>query len=179
MSERERDADRAKRAARVPSRAASPRGALARLASTIGSSALARFAQAGSGLLPGGAVHGDVETAIATRRGGGRPLDAATRDRIGERLGDALTDVRVHDDAGASEIARSVSARAFATGTDVYFAAGEYRPGTSDGNRLIAHELTHVVQQRDAPTSGSLRVSEPGDALELEADAAAREIGGP
>ena len=159
---------------------AKPRGhALARLVSATGNAAFARFARAGSGLLPGGAVHRDVETAIAARRGGGRPLDGATRDRLGERLGDTLGDVRVHDDTGASDLARSVSARAFTTGTDVYFAAGEYQPGTADGDRLIAHELTHVVQQRGAPTTGPLRVSEPGDALEAEADAAAREIAGP
>jgi hypothetical protein len=66
-----------------------------------------------------------------------------------------------------------VSARAFTTGTDVYFASGEYRPGTSDGDSLLAHELTHVTQQRGAPASGPLTVSEPGDAMETEADAVA------
>ena len=49
-----------------------------------------------------------------------------------------------------------MSARAFATGTDVYFAQDEYKPNTTDGDKLIAHELAHVVQQRGAPTSGPL-----------------------
>jgi hypothetical protein len=81
--------------------------------------------------------------------------------------------VRVHTDPTADALARSVSARAFTTGTDVYFAAGEYRPGSSDGDSLLAHELTHVTQQRGAPTSGPLTVSEPGDAMETEADSVA------
>jgi hypothetical protein len=71
---------------------------------------------------------------------------------------------------------RSVSARAFATGTDVYVANGEYSPGSADGDRLIAHELAHVVQQRGAPSSGPLTVSNPGDALETKADAVADEL---
>jgi hypothetical protein len=58
----------------------------------------------------------------------------------------------------------------------VYFARGEYRPGTSHGDELLAHELTHVVQQRGAPTSGPLVVSNPGDQLEAEADAASGEL---
>ncbi len=66
-----------------------------------------------------------------------------------------------------------MSARAFATGTDVYFAKGEYSPGSADGDRLIAHELAHVVQQRGAASSGPLTVSQPGDALETEADSVA------
>jgi hypothetical protein len=54
----------------------------------------------------------------------------------------------------ADRLNRSVSARAFATGTDVYVANGEYSPGSADGDRLIAHELAHVVQQRGAPRAG-------------------------
>ena len=69
-----------------------------------------------------------------------------------------------------------MSARAFATGTDVYFAKGEYKPEPADGDRLIAHELAHVVQQRGAPTTGPLTVSQPGDALESEADDVADQI---
>ena len=63
-----------------------------------------------------------------------------------------------------------------ATGTEVYFANNEYKPNTSDGDRLIAHELAHVVQQRGAATSGPLSVSEPGDSLEREADGVADQI---
>jgi hypothetical protein len=157
---------------------ARPARSLPEVASAIGNAAFGRLARMGSGLLPGGAVHPEVEQALAARRGAGRPLDTGTRERVSERLGDPLTDVRVHDDAAAGELARAVSARAFTTGADVYFAPGEHRPGTSDGDRLLAHELTHVVQQRGAPTSGPMSVSEPGDALELEAEAAAGDIAG-
>jgi hypothetical protein len=179
MGEREHDADAGREPARRPRPADAPgpeRGGLVEFAAGIGNAAFARLARQGSGLLPGGRVHRDVEDAIAARRGSGRALDAATRERIGGPLGDTLADVRVHDDAGAAGLAGAVSARAFTTGTDVYFGTGEYRPGTSDGDRLLAHELTHVVQQRGAPSSGPLTVSEPGDALEHEADAAARDI---
>ena len=82
----------------------------------------------------------------------------------------------MHTDATADGLARAVSARAFTTGSDVYFASGEYRPGSSDGDRLLAHELSHVVQQRGAPTSGPLVVSQPGDTQELEADRATDEL---
>jgi hypothetical protein len=159
--------------------AAAPADRMRDLAVSIGNAAFGRLARHGAGLLPGGRVHDGVEQAISARRGGGRALDDGTRARVGEALGDPLADVRVHDDADAAGLARSVSARAFTTGSDVFFGDGEYRPGTAEGDQLLAHELTHVVQQRGAPTSGPLEVSEPGDALEQEAEAAARDISGP
>ena len=99
-------------------------------------------------------MHPDVESAIAAARGHGRALDAPVRERVGEALDDPLTDVRVHTDEHADTLARSVSARAFTTGADIFFAHGEYRPQTSGGDALLAHELTHVVQQRGSPTTG-------------------------
>jgi hypothetical protein len=74
------------------------------------------------------------------------------------------------------ELASNVGNHAFATGTDVYFAKGEYSPGSADGDKLIAHELAHVVQQRGAPQGGPLSVSQPGDAMETEADDVADHI---
>ncbi len=147
-----------------------------RLASNVGNRAFAALARSGEGILPGGRAHPDVEAAIASSRGGGRALDGAVRERMAPGLGDPLSDVRVHDGPDADGLARSVQARAFAVGSDLFFAAGEHRPGTTDGDRLLAHELTHVVQQRGAPTGGPLTVSEPGDALEREADQAADEL---
>ncbi|HUA44767.1 MAG TPA: DUF4157 domain-containing protein [Solirubrobacteraceae bacterium] len=149
---------------------------LSELTSAVGNVAFSAFARDGAGLLPGGRVHPDVEQAIARTRGTGTPIDRGVRDRAASVLGDPLDDVRVHTDARADAMARSVSARAFTTGTDVYFGRGEYRPGTNTGDELIGHELTHVVQQRGASTSGPLTVTEPGDALEAEADAAGREL---
>ena len=149
---------------------------LPELTSAVGNVAFSAFAQGGEGLLPDGRVHPEVEQAIARTRGLGTPIDRNVRDRAASVLGDPLDDVHVHTDASADAMARSVSARAFTTGADLYFARGEYRPGTSAGDELIAHELTHVVQQRGASTSGPLTVTEPGDALEAEADAAARDL---
>jgi Domain of unknown function (DUF4157) len=150
-----------------------------RLASALGNQAFgALIARAGAGILPDGTVHPDIQATIARARGGGVTLDSDLRNRFAPQLGDPLSDVRVHVDARADDLAGSVSARAFTTGSDMFFARGEYRPGSSDGDRLIAHELTHVVQQRDAPTSGAMSVSDPGDASELEAESVARDLTG-
>lgn len=129
----------------------------------------------GAGILPSGEVHSSVQSTIDSTRGSGSPLDQGVAERLSSSLGD-LSDVRVHTDSTAHELNHAVSARAFATGTDVYFAHNEYKPNTSDGDKLIAHELAHVVQQRGAPTSGPLTVSNPGDAMENEADAVADQI---
>ena len=91
---------------------------LAGVASLVGNRAFGNLlARDGAGLLPGGPVHPEVETAIAGTRGGGTQLDPGTRERLGAGLGDDLDDVRVHTGTVADGLARAVSARAFATGT--------------------------------------------------------------
>jgi Domain of unknown function (DUF4157) len=170
------DDTREPRAPESPAPAAVDGSAAERVASAIGNDAFAQVAQQGAGILPSGRAHPDVEAAIARTRGGGQPLDARSRERFGDALGDSLTDVRVHTDDAADALATSVSARAFATGSDVYFARDEYQPGSSGGERLLAHELTHVAQQRGGAASGPLVVSNPGDALETEADEVADEL---
>jgi Domain of unknown function (DUF4157) len=152
-----------------------PAAPLREFASTVGNRAFSTVAREAAGILPSGEVHPAVQSEISASRGGGASLDAGIQDRLGSSLGD-LSDVRVHTDDHADRLNRSVSARAFATGTDVYFARGEYNPGSADGDKLIAHELAHVVQQRGAPSGGPLTVSNPGDALENEADAVADQI---
>ena len=147
-----------------------------RLASNMGNQAFGALARQGAGILPDGRAHPDVESTIAQTRGGGSPLDSGVARRMGPQLGDDLSDVRVHTDDTADSLAGSVSARAFTTGSDVYFAKGEYNPGSGSGEHLLAHELSHVVQQRGAPTSGPLQVSMPGDALENQADDAAKGV---
>jgi hypothetical protein len=144
------------------------------LAGTIGNRAFTDVV--GAGILPDGKAHPVVESAIGSARGSGASLDGTVRDRFSGPLGDGLADVRVHTDSTADALARSVSARAFVTGNDMFFAAGEYRPSTPDGDRLLAHEVTHVVQQRGAGTTGPLTVSQPGDALERDADRTAGEL---
>jgi hypothetical protein len=166
-----------------PGREREERSPLARLAADVGNRAftssiarspLARDATQGEGIKEDGTVHPEVQSAIDSSRGGGASLDPGVQARMGS-LGD-LSDVRVHADESADQLSRSVSARAFATGTDVYFAKGEYNPGSDSGDRLIAHELAHVVQQRGASTSGPLSVSQPGDSLEREADDVANRL---
>jgi Domain of unknown function (DUF4157) len=153
-----------------------PAGPLRELASGVGNRAFgAAVSRQGAGIMPSGEVHPDVQSAINGSRGSGATLDRGVADKLSPSLGD-LSDVRVHTDSTAHDLNRAVSARAFATGSDVYFAQGEYKPNTADGDKLIAHELAHVVQQRGAPTSGPLTVSQPGDALEREADGVADQI---
>ncbi len=77
----------------------------------------------------------------------GRSLDGRTRQFMEARIGHDFSGVRIHTDARAATSAREVGARAYTVGRDVAFGAGEYRPKTSEGHRLLAHELTHVVQQ--------------------------------
>jgi hypothetical protein len=163
---------------RVPLQAPPELGPFERLASAVGNQAFGAFVRTGAGIMPDGRAHPDVETTIARTRGGGNSLQPGVRERFGADLGDSLEDVRVHTDDTAHELTQAVSARAFATGNDLYFARGEYRPGSSEGDRLLAHELTHVAQQQGAPTEGPLVVSEPGDPLEREADEAAGELSG-
>jgi len=152
-----------------------PAAPLHQLASHVGNTAFTTVAREAAGILPGGEVHPAVHSEITASRGGGASLDSGVQSRFSDSLGD-LSDVRVHTDDRADQLNRSVSARAFATGTDVYFARGEYSPGSPSGDRLIAHELAHVVQQRGAPSGGPLTVSNPGDALETEADPVADEL---
>ncbi|MBA3946493.1 MAG: DUF4157 domain-containing protein, partial [Herpetosiphonaceae bacterium] len=102
-------------------------------------------------------------------RSSGRPLDTATRALMEPRFGHDFSHVRVHTDAQATESARAVSALAYTVGQNVVFGAGQYEPGTIVGKRLMAHELTHVVQQAGA--TGQLGgISVPGDQGEREAD---------
>src|SRR5437899_1147878 len=80
-------------------------------------------------------------------RSPGQPLDPATRAFMEPRFGHDFSSVRVHTDAKAAESARAVNALAYTVGHDVAFGAAQYAPGTAVGRRLLAHELTHVMQQ--------------------------------
>ncbi|HZU85254.1 MAG TPA: DUF4157 domain-containing protein, partial [Polyangiaceae bacterium] len=113
-----------------------------------------------------------IESLHSASRDEGSHVDARIAKRVEQATGRALGDVRVHVDAQAQDAARSMKARAYTVGQDVYFAAGQYKPGTPDGDRLIAHELIHTVQQRqgDSSSEGKLEVSSRGDRHEHEAD---------
>ena len=122
---------------------------------------------------------GDLQRAassVGNRSFGQRRLAGDVSQNLEASVGGPLGDVRVHTDDHAAALARAVSARAFTVGSDIYFGSGEYNPGTRDGAQLIAHEAAHVVQQRGAPRSGPLTVSQPGEPLEREAEAVARGV---
>ena len=95
----------------------------------------------------GGAVSGVTAARINSQRGAGVPLPNAERNFFEPRFGSSFAQVRVHADSESAHLAHDLDARAFTVGRDVFFGSGEYRPGTSDGRHLMAHELTHVLQQ--------------------------------
>jgi outer membrane protein OmpA-like peptidoglycan-associated protein len=101
---------------------------------------------------------------------GGQPLEASARSAAESAFGHDLKDVRVHTDAQAADHAEALQARAYTSGRDIVFGEGEYAPGTSAGQRLIAHELVHVVQQSAGTAPG---VGAPADGFERAADRAA------
>jgi len=110
-------------------------------------------------------------------RSPGQPLDRATRALLEPPFGHDFSRVRIHADAKAAESARAVAAHAYTVGSSIVFGAGRYAPGTESGRRLLAHELTHVVQQGFWRQDGALRVGPEGDAYEQQADAIAGEVG--
>ena len=102
-------------------------------------------ARSASGEAP--AVDGPVEEGIRGLPGNGSPLPSAVRSSMESQVGYDFNAVRVHTDSNASHLARAVNARAFTVGSDIVFGSGEYSPASKDGQKLLAHELTHVVQQ--------------------------------
>jgi hypothetical protein len=92
-------------------------------------------------------VSGVVDQGLS---GGGQALDSDTREFMESRFGHDFSQVRVHSDSAASESAQGVAARAYTVGPDIAFKHGQYQPGSASGKELLAHELTHVVQQGGA-----------------------------
>jgi Domain of unknown function (DUF4157) len=108
----------------------------------------------------------------------GHPLEPADRSLMEARFNRDFSKVRVHTDAKAAGAAEILQARAFTVGQNIAFGAGEYAPGTLDSTRLLAHELTHTIQQEgghNAPESRA-KVSEPNDRAEREADIVADRV---
>lgn len=119
-------------------------------------------------------VH-DVVTA------GGRALEPDVRADMEGRFGTDFGDVRVHDDGAAAASATSVNAHAYTVGSNIVFQRDVYDPSSHAGRTTLAHELTHVVQQRSGPVDGTsapggIKVSDPGDRFEREASANADRI---
>jgi hypothetical protein len=111
---------------------------------------------------------------------GGSPLPDNVRSDMESRLGHDFSDVRIHTDSAADHSARSVSAHAYTVGNNVVFQRDRFDPSSTEGATMLAHELTHVVQQRSGPVDGAdaaggIRVSDPSDRFEREAARTAQE----
>jgi outer membrane biosynthesis protein TonB len=89
----------------------------------------------------------DVEQSISQARSGGAPLDAGVREKMETHMGADFSGVRVHTGGETDQLTNTLQAKAFTTGQDVFFRSDQYRPGDRNGQELIAHELTHVIQQ--------------------------------
>jgi hypothetical protein len=114
-------------------------------------------------------------------KGGGTPLDEGTRTTMESRFGQDFSDVRVHTDAQASASAEAVGANAYTVGNEMVFRSGHFDASSPTGQRTLAHELSHVVQQRSGPVDGTeaaggIRLSDPSDRFERAADATADQV---
>lgn len=89
----------------------------------------------------------DLETAIQAAKGGGQPLDPKLQQTMGQTMGADFSEVRVHTDTQSHQFNQAIQAKAFTTGKDLFFRQGAYQPSNREGQALIAHELTHVIQQ--------------------------------
>lgn len=148
-------------------------GAVAYLQRTAGNAAVAQ--------LLGAEGEEETESPVGHVVGSanGRPLDDSVRTLMeGHFGGQDFSDVRVHTDSRADDSARSLHAQAYTVGSDIAFRSGNYSPDSQTGQRMLAHELTHVVQQRSGPVDGTpmpggIKVSDPADRFELEAERSA------
>jgi hypothetical protein len=119
--------------------------------------------------LAGGPVGPDTAQRIQAKRGGGSTLDTGLRSTMEQSLGTSFADVRVHQDGESDTLNRRLTAKAFTTGSDIFLRSDVSRSDT----HLMAHELTHVVQQRSMSSGGGMTVGAAGDAKEHEADSVA------
>lgn len=110
---------------------------------------------------------------IQARRGGGQPLPEAVRRHLEQGLNHDLSAVRIHDDAEADKLAKSVQAIAFTTGRDIFFRSGQFAPNTRSGLELLAHEVTHTVQQSKGQVGKGI---DPDAGLEAEAQKVGRRL---
>ncbi|MBE2220106.1 MAG: DUF4157 domain-containing protein [Anaerolineae bacterium] len=101
----------------------------------------------GDPMLTGGELSSDVESSVQSAKSGGQPISANIRGPLEQAFNADFSNVKIHADSQADTLNRSLSARAFTSGQDVFFRSGEYNPNNTGGQELLAHELTHVVQQ--------------------------------
>ncbi|GAB5417918.1 MAG: hypothetical protein Crog4KO_23340 [Crocinitomicaceae bacterium] len=103
----------------------------------------------------------DVSSQIASSKGGGSSMDDNIKSDMESGFGHDFSNVRIHTDSQAANMSTSLGAKAFTTGNDIYFNDGEYRPDTKDGKHLLAHELTHTLQQGTGGSGRAQRKVDP------------------
>jgi hypothetical protein len=131
----------------------------------------------------GGPVDGDLEQNVQRERGSGQGLPQAVRGKMEKAFDANFSGVKLHTDSQSDSLNRSFGARAFTTGQDVFFKSGEFNPASTDGQSLLAHELTHVVQQsggavRRKARAGARRSYRPPTLSRAAADIAQRDVTG-
>ncbi len=103
-----------------------------------------------------------IEQKINAKRGSGRPLEPHIKSQMTDSFGYDFSEVRIHADKEAAELCASLNAQAFAIGNDIFFNEGKFDPESDTGKELLAHELTHVVQQRDEVQRARVHRKDPG-----------------
>jgi hypothetical protein len=151
--------------------------AVSALQSMVGNRAVQRLLAQRSGDEPY-ELDQDTEAHINNQRGGGQQLDEGMQKKMGSSLGHDFSSVRVHNSPEADGLNRQLGSKAFTTGSDIFFRQGQYDPNSSNGQELLAHEMTHVVQQSSGVSGGSsgMTVNAPGDVYEQEADSVASSV---
>jgi hypothetical protein len=150
----------------------------------VGADGMAQLQRAAGNSAVNAAMSGEEERSPVhdvVSSGGGRPLEPEVRSDMEARLGNDFGDVRVHDDGRAHDSAVAVNAHAYTVGSNIVFQRDRYDPSSADGQVTLAHELTHVVQQRNGPVDGSpaaggIKISDPSDRFEREASANAEQV---
>ena len=158
--------------------AASPPHALLQLQQQVGNQAVQRLVAQRAGGLEGAFDLDDATSERINReRGGGQALDQTAQRDLGQAMGADFSGVRVHSGEQSDQLNQQLGAKAFTTGQDVFFRSGAYQPSASEGQQLLAHELTHVVQQGAGRVqrSSGMSVTAAGDAYEQEADQVAQQ----
>jgi len=121
-------------------------------------------------------VASEVEQTIQQARGHGQTLDSSVRKPMESAFGADFSGVRVHTGTQANALNQALSARAFTTGQDIFFRQEEYNPRSASGQELLAHELTHVVQQSGSALQTKLVLGQPNDTYEQEANQVAQQV---
>jgi hypothetical protein len=118
-----------------------------------------REAEAGAGT----PVSSSLAAGLSSTKGGGAPLSGGARQFMETAFGADFSSVRIHADGSAADMSRSIQAKAFTHGNDIYFNSGQYQPDSPHGQHLLAHELTHVLQQGGSEGAGLIQRAETDD----------------